>query len=191
MLKYICTEVTFSPDKWANVILRFDVIKEDKETFEEKVIRREEVTMPFYTFETVRDKKTGEEKVLRHGCMQAGDFTKGFRHAITCKALATFFPGELTGILRMTDIAMKICGTHELVALASVDDFLERVEKLSALLKEVKTQNCKSSGRATLKTLYAWLCLRSIVEVFDAFTRDVAVLDEDNEDNDENDENDE
>lgn len=184
MLKYICTEVTFSPDKWEKVILRFDVIKRDKNTDKEIVLRIEEVAMPFYTYKTIKDKKTGEERTRKSGCMSAGDFTNAFRHAITCKALATFYPGELTHVLRMTDIALKICGTRQLVNLPSMAEFFSEAEKFVTALEAAKKKNQKANGAPALKTAYAWICLRSIVEVFDAFTRSATIPDDDEEDND-------
>ena len=189
MLKIRCTEVTFSPNKWEDVILRFDVLKEDAETFKEHIVRQEEIRMPFFTYTEVLDRKTGETKTMKHSCMSSGDFTATFRHAITAKAMGHFYPGVLDIFIRMTTIALRICGTHELAQLASPDEFLDAVKSLEALRSEAMLQRCNSKGKALLKTVYAWQLYRSIVEVFDAWTRELKeapAFDEDEEDETDN-----
>lgn len=191
MYKVLCTEVTFSENRWEDVILRFDIIKEDK-SGKEHIVRKEEVSLPFYTIEEVKDRKTGEVKIRRHSCMTKGDFNRGFRHAITTKAMLHFFPGDMDIFLRMTDIALKICGTHELVECATPDEFLDYVYHLSRLREEALRQNAKKDGKCMVRTLYAWSLYRSIIEVFDGWAKEVKIAEEEEEEeNEENEENDE
>ena len=182
MYKVRCTEVTFSANRWEDVILRFDVLKEDAETYKEHLVRREDVTLPFYSVEVYTDRKTGETKERRHSCMVQGDFSKTFRHAITTKAMRHFYPGEIDIFLKMTEVALKICGTHELAQCATPDEFLDNVKYLLNLREEALKEHAGSNGKSLLKTIYAWQLYRSIIEVFDRWAREVKLAEPEEDD---------